>query len=125
MRLTTPGCRRWLAVTAAMLATGCGDARCRTSVFNADRSPDRRLDAAVFVRTCGKPMDYTTEVSIVRHGRDPGDRGNVFSADTDLGRSPAGGPGGPRVGVRSDGLNPREESRGQFRAPPSRPRGCR
>lgn len=94
------GGRRGLAAVVAVLASGCADARCRTSLFRADRSPDGRRDAALFVRTCGKPLDYSTEVSIVPHGRDARGHGNVFSADTDLGRSPAGGPGGPRVDVR-------------------------
>jgi hypothetical protein len=43
-------------------------ASCRTSPLRADRSPDRRRDADVSVRTCGRPRDYTSEVSIVTDG---------------------------------------------------------
>ena len=93
------GGRRGLAAVVAVLASSCADARCRTSVLRADRSPDGRRDAVVFVRTCGRPLDYTTEVSVVPYRRKPGGQGNVFSADSDLGRSPPAGHGGPRVDV--------------------------
>ncbi len=97
MRLTACKGRRVLVAIGAVLASGCAEARCRSSVRRADRSPDRRRDAVVVVRSCGKPLDHTTEVSVVPYRRDPGEHGNVFSADTDLGRLPPAGHGGTAV----------------------------
>ena len=65
-------------------------------------SPDTRYDAVVFQRDCGATTGFSTEVSVLR-SRDslPSDSGgNVFVADTDHGKAPAGPGGGPGVDVR-------------------------
>jgi hypothetical protein len=64
-------------------------------------APDNRHRAVVFQRDCGATTGFSTQVSVLRGSRSlPNDGGNVFIADTDHGRAPAGSRGGPVVDVR-------------------------
>jgi len=61
-------------------------------------SPDEKLSAVVFQRSCGATTGFSTQISVVRSGRAlPNDGGNLFVADTDHGRAPRGLGGGPEV----------------------------
>jgi len=63
-------------------------------------SSDGELKVVVFQRDCGATTGFSTQVSIVSAAESlPNRSGNLFVADTDHGRVPAGVGGGPEVRV--------------------------
>ena len=74
---------------------------CENQVLAEIPAPNRRARAVVFQRSCGATTAFSTQVSLLPASRPlPEDGGNVFIADTDHGRAPAGPAGGPVVEVR-------------------------
>lgn len=88
-----------LSISVALVAGGC-DAGCKNQVLRDLVAPDGRRHAVVFARDCGATTDFSTHVSVLPAGRAASGRGNVFVADADHGRAPAGPGGGPDVMVR-------------------------
>ena len=88
--------------TLVFACVGSSSRQCTNDLIARIPSPDARYDAVVFQRDCGATTGFSTQVSILR-SRDslPSDSsGNVFVADTDHGKAPAGPGGGPSVDVR-------------------------
>jgi hypothetical protein len=74
---------------------------CRNDVLAEFPAPGARHRAVVFQRNCGATTGFSAQVSVLRGSLGlPNDGGNVFVADTDHGRAPAGPAGGPVVDVR-------------------------
>ena len=74
---------------------------CQNQVLAEVPAPNRRARAIVFQRSCGATTAFSTQVSLLAAARPlPNEGGNVFIADTDHGRAPAGPGGGPIVEVR-------------------------
>ena len=84
-----------LAFVAAVDA--CIEPSCGNKVLRDLPSPDNRRHVVVFTRDCGATTGFSTQVSVLTRVRDATDAGNVFIADTDHGRIPAGPGGGPDV----------------------------
>jgi hypothetical protein len=119
--------RRSLVITA-LLVTGCLDLAgdCTNHVIAEATSPRGEQRAVVFQRSCGATTGFSTQVSLVRIGVAlPDSGGNVFIADDDHGRAPAGPAGGPQVEVRwlaSDTLEVRYDRRARvFKREPHAP----
>src|SRR5919106_3054135 len=73
---------------------------CQNQVLAEIPAPDLRVRAVVFQRTCGATTASSTQVSLLAASRPlPDDGGNVFIADTDHSRAPAGPGGEPVVQV--------------------------
>jgi len=87
------------SLLAASVAAGC-DPGCANRVLGDIPAPDARHHAVIFMRSCGATTDVSTQISVLPAGRSPAGAGNVFVADTDHGRAPAGPGGGPTVAVR-------------------------
>lgn len=74
---------------------------CGNEILAEVPAPDHRARAVVFQRSCGATTPFSTQVALLAGARPlPDDGGNVFIADTDHGRAPAGPGGGPVVEVR-------------------------
>ena len=79
-------------------AFGDGREMCANEVLSELPSPDREHRAVVFERDCGATTDFSTQVSVLRAAESlPNAPGNLFIADTDHGKAPAGAGGGPEV----------------------------
>lgn len=80
---------------------------CTNQVLLEVVSPDQRYKVVVFLRDCGATTNYSSHVSIVpaRHKITNRSGGNVFIADTDHGRAPAGINGAPEVEVAWQSAN--------------------
>jgi len=78
----------------------CGAAACENKVLSDIQSPDGQHHVVVFGRSCGATTDFSTQVSIEARSTPVSGTGNVFIADTDHGKSPAGPGGGPDVTAR-------------------------
>jgi hypothetical protein len=64
-------------------------------------SPSGRLRTLVFVRDCGAPTGFSTQVTVLPAGAKlPNESGNLFVADTNQGAAPSGRADGPEVTVR-------------------------
>jgi hypothetical protein len=84
-----------VALTSATLAQA--ESRCANQVLDTIPSPDGRFKAVVFLRACGQPARFSTQVSILKRNRPLANvAGNVFMCAGSYGLSPAG-PGGRRV----------------------------
>ena len=106
--------RALLPVTAALLAVcalvvgvvavtavGYQNATCDNAVLRESVCPDGRRKVVVFQRDCGATTGFSTQASILSaDAPTPRTSGNLFVSDTDHGRAPAGGGGGPEVRVR-------------------------
>jgi hypothetical protein len=58
------------------------------------------LEAVIFQRDCGATTGFSTQISIVTKGSKlSSSAGNLFVADTHLGKAPAASWGGPEVEV--------------------------
>jgi hypothetical protein len=83
-----------LVLTAA-IAGGCADL-CENQPLQEVPSPDGKLSAILFQRSCGATTGYSTHVSIVTAEEDvPEGGGNAFVADNGHSDAPAGPSGGP------------------------------
>jgi TonB family protein len=77
---------------------------CGNEILSRMPSPDGKLDAVVFKRSCGATTPFYTEISILPAGAPlKNEAGNLLGADTDHGRAPAGAAGGPELQVRWSG----------------------
>jgi hypothetical protein len=73
---------------------------CGNSVIAESVAPGGRIRAVVFNRDCGATTGFSTQVSILRSSESlPNNGGNIFVADCDHGRAPAGPSGGPDIKV--------------------------
>jgi hypothetical protein len=54
----------------------------------------------MFQRDCGATTGFSTQVSVVEHGREVSGGGNAFRADDDHGAAAAGAWGGPWAEMR-------------------------
>jgi hypothetical protein len=79
------------------LLSGCGD--CGNEVLAELPAPSGSYRAVVFQRDCGATTGFSTQLSLLRPTEQAVRGGNVFVADTDHGRAPAGPGGGPRIAV--------------------------
>jgi hypothetical protein len=96
--LRTGKSRLRFAVVALLIGLdACFGSACGNTVLQDLPSPDNRRHAVVFTRDCGASTDFSTQVSVLTRARDATEAGNVFIADTDHGRIPAGRGGGPEV----------------------------
>jgi len=78
----------WTAALLLGLNSACGV--CGNTEVSRLVSPDGRLDAVIFERSCGATTDFTTQISIVRKGDAiANDAGNAFIADAKHGPHPA------------------------------------
>lgn len=89
-----------LPVLGLTLLSYSNDGLCSNLLLNEVMSPDGYWKAVVFERNCGATTGFVTHVSIIQASGDlPGGGGNVFVADTDHDRAPAGSGGGPEIRV--------------------------
>ena len=98
------GSRSALLVVFAGLLAGCeslSDSACANHVlFVESSSADGSHTAVIFTRDCGATTGFSTQVSIqAGTGALTETPGNVFIADTNHGRAPAGEGGGPQVRI--------------------------
>jgi hypothetical protein len=87
-----------LFAIAAVTLSGCSDGCANTSLSEAE-SPNGRLTAILFERSCGATTGYSTQVSVLRSGARPAASGNTFVADTNHGAAEEAVGGGPWVEV--------------------------
>ena len=74
---------------------------CGNDLLSDVASPGGAHHAVVFQRACGATTGFSTQLSVLAADAAlPDSGGNVFSADDDHGRAPAGPGGGPRVAAR-------------------------
>jgi hypothetical protein len=94
----------YLRSLRSLLSLGDG---CRNERIAEVPSPTSELKAVTFQRDCSATTGYSTQISILPiDAALPPEGGNVFVADTDHGRAPAGPDGGPTVTLEWSG--PRE-----------------
>ena len=73
---------------------------CANELLSELPSPDGTLKAVVFQRDCGATTGFSTQVSIISGDQSLGSgAANLFVADDDHGKVPAGVGGGPEVQV--------------------------
>jgi hypothetical protein len=60
-----PGQRFLVACLAALALGGCGGELCKNEVVQTLKSPDRRVEAVVFTRSCALRNGYNTQLSIL------------------------------------------------------------
>jgi len=95
-----------LSLQLMQTISGCESSMCGNQVLQEIPSPDKKLKAVVFQRDCGATTGFSTQLSIIKANEKlPNSKGNVFSADTDHGKVPAGPGGGPQVDVAWIGLH--------------------
>ena len=98
--LTIGGVASLLAVGAWALLSAIANDMCANEPLWELPSPDGKVRAVVFQRDCGATTGLSTQISVIRVGEAlPNRGGNLFVADTDHGRAPAGVGGGPEVRV--------------------------
>ncbi|MES2934033.1 MAG: hypothetical protein V4805_11170 [Pseudomonadota bacterium] len=74
---------------------------CSNTVLAEYPSPNGKLKAIVFERSCGATTDFSTQVSILNADKDfDSAAGKLFVADTNQGQAPAGVDGGPDIRFR-------------------------
>ena len=55
---------------------------CGNDVYSSYTSPDGKYDLIVFQRDCGATTGFSTQISLIKHGKKlPNKSGNVFIAD--------------------------------------------
>ena len=72
---------------------------CGSDVLAEVPAPGGRHRAVVFQYDCGATTGFSTQVSLLRARESLSGIGNVFAADGDHGKAPAGPGGGPWVAV--------------------------
>ena len=85
------------AVTAVMIS-GCSDG-CENTILSETGSPNGRLTAILYERSCGATTGNSTQVSVLRAGTRPAAAGNTFVADANHGAAEGSVGGGPWVEV--------------------------
>jgi hypothetical protein len=81
-------------LATVLLLGGCSDL-CANAEVTRVPSPDGTRDAVVFQRDCGASTGFTTQISILGKGEQPGGAGNVFRADDNHGAAVDGAWFGP------------------------------
>ena len=93
-------CVLFVGAVTVMLSR-LADGMCGNEVLAEYPSPNGRLKAVVFERSCGATTGFSTQVSILSASSSlENEGGNLFSADTDHRRAPAGKGGGPEIRFR-------------------------
>ena len=90
-------------IGVATIVAGCFDLSggCANEQLSEASAPGGARRAVVYQRSCGATTAFSTQVSVLTAGAAlPDSNRNVFVADADHGRAPAGPGGGPRVSVR-------------------------
>lgn len=71
---------------------------CKNTIIEEILSPDKKNKIVIFTRDCGATTGYSTQVSLLPQDDNlKNDGGNIFIADTDHGKAPAGPAGGPMI----------------------------
>lgn len=87
----------FLIFTFVLSIVGC-ESMCANVILQELPSPDKKLKAVIFQRYCGATTGFSTQVTILKYDEKLHKaKGNVFSADTDLGKVPGGLDGGRLV----------------------------
>lgn len=87
-------------VTAGLFAlSGCSDGCTNSPISRAD-APDGQHSAVMFQRDCGATIGFSTQISVLEHGKEPTGGGNTFRADANHGAAAAGDWGGPWAEMR-------------------------
>lgn len=74
---------------------------CGNEVVHVYPSMDKSLNMVLFQRDCGATTGFTTQISILKSGKElPNDGGNIFIADSGDQAVPLGKWGGPLVDVK-------------------------
>jgi len=95
-----------LSLQIMLSISGCESSMCDNQVLQEILSQDKKLKAVVFQRDCGATTGFSTQVSVIKADEKlQNKKGNVFSADTNHGKVPAGPGGGPQVDVAWVGLH--------------------
>lgn len=81
-------------VAVLLMCAGCRDG-CKNSIASRTVSPDGSHAAVLFQRDCGATTGFSTQISVLQNGEDPGEGGNIFRADDDHGAARTGSWGGP------------------------------
>lgn len=81
---------------AAVVISGCSGG-CENSLLSEVGSPNGRLSAVLFARSCGATTADSTQISVVRAGVVPAASGNAFVADANHGAADGSAGGGPWV----------------------------
>lgn len=81
---------------AALAINGCSSG-CENRLLSEVGSPNGRLSAVLFARSCGANTGHSTQVSVVRAGVVPAASGNAFVADANHGAADESVRGGPWV----------------------------
>lgn len=95
-----------LFALAAVAMSGCSGG-CENTILTEAGSPNGRLTAVLFERSCGATTGHSTQVSLLRSGVLPTASGNVFVADANHGaanESVGGGPWAEVVWIDDDNL---------------------
>lgn len=88
-----------LLAVAAVALGGCSGNGCENTNLSEVRSPNGRLSAITFSRSCGATTGASTHVSVLRSGLRPPAAGNIFVADANHGAAGESLGGGPWVQV--------------------------
>lgn len=80
-----------------LAACGKSEPLCKNTVQREAVSPDGKLKAVLFERSCGATTGFSSQISILPVGATETEKGNAFIADTAGGLAPAAAWGGPDV----------------------------
>lgn len=83
---------------AAIAMSGCSGG-CENTILSEAGSPNGRLSAILFDRSCGATTGHSTQVSVLGSGVRPATAGNTFVADANHGAAEESVGGGPWVEV--------------------------
>lgn len=91
----------WKQVIFAAIAVVVGSCSggCENSILSEVGSPNGRLSAILFERSCGATTGLSTQVSVLRSGVLPAASGNAFVADANHVAADGNAGGGPWVQV--------------------------
>lgn len=95
-----PALSRYAALALALFglaACGKSEPLCQNTVVRDAVSPDGKLKAVLFERSCGSTTGFSSQVSVLPVGETEDGKGNTFIADTAGGLAPAAAWGGPDV----------------------------
>jgi hypothetical protein len=80
--------RRILPAALLGALAACQPPNCVNTVVGRETSPDGKLDAVMFVRNCEEvDEDFDTQISLVPAGETPLGIGNIYIADTNMGKA--------------------------------------
>lgn len=71
-------------ITCMLLISACSDG-CGNEELARVISPDGRHVAIIFERSCGATTGFSTQISVLKKGRDVAGSGNTFVVDSDHG----------------------------------------